>query len=107
MATITLLIKEMVDTYLRENIQRISDFINQEVVLSARFKLLTITDAGVQTNLKVAHNLGYTPKDVIVTSAIGSAGYTLNYSLFDSTNIDLDITGSGTKTLRLLVGSFQ
>lgn len=57
---------------------------------------------GAVTNHKIPHNLAFAPKDVILTSKVGSGNVTLNYDQFDETN--LDITTDGAVTIRLLVG---
>lgn len=55
-------------------------------------------------NLRYNHGLGFVPLDVIIMHNSNNAAITLNYSKFDSN--ELDITASGATLLRCLVGRY-
>jgi hypothetical protein len=99
--TRTLLVKEMQDSYVRENFMRLQDIIRR-LPLDG-FRHLEITFDAAQTNKKVAHGLGAKPKDVIQTSLTGTGSVTWNYSSFDDTY--LDVTSTGACVVRAYVGT--
>lgn len=101
------LFTEASDGKVRENFKRLQDFIKDLVAqpfLKGTFKFLTFSHDTAESNIKVPHGLGFKPEDVVVTSAIGSLSYTLNYSSFDENFLDITTTGSGTLTLRMFAG---
>ena len=57
------------------------------------------------TNEKVSHNLDFVPKDIIQTSSIGVGVLTFNFDKFDDTL--LDITTTGSITVRAFIGTFE
>lgn len=88
-----LLTREITDRYIRENFQRINDhFKRQTALVGFGHREFTLTETG--TNQKLAHRLGYRPKDLLVTSLTGDGTLTWNYEEFDSTNLDVTVTGT-------------
>lgn len=100
-----LLRKEIEDQYIQENFKRIMDYGAQNPLDRANFKFFSIEFLKAETNFKYKHNLGFTPLDVIIMHNSNNVNVTLNYSSFDSN--DLNITVSGATTLRCLVGRYQ
>lgn len=109
---LALLLQVITDPQMRENFKRIGDFLTGHPILKANFEQFTIsvpTPGALVNNFRFPHNLGYTPRDILVTSAIGSGTVTWNYDKFSSTELDLSITGAaagGTVVLRVFVGNF-
>lgn len=57
------------------------------------------------------HNLGFLPKDIIITSQKGVGVAKFNQSLTDSSNLYIDVSGSpttaGPLVVRFLAGTYQ
>lgn len=90
------------DQGIRDNFKNIGDFIKGNTNLVG-FKHIEVTITGAQTEFKIAHGLGFLPKDVVQTSLIGAGALTWNYSLFTTT--DLVATTTGTCTVRAYIGT--
>lgn len=99
-----LLKKEIEDQYVQENFKRIMDYGNANPLDRCSFQFFSIEIPGSVTNFKYKHGLGFRPLDVIIMHNVNNVSITLNYSKFDSN--DLDITASGATTLRCLVGRY-
>lgn len=95
-------IEDVDDPQARENFRRIDSFFREDTNLKGFQHFEIVLEAAV-TNKKYPHNLGFTPKDVIVTSLIGAGAITWNYELFDSENLDLTTTGA--VTIRAYIGT--
>lgn len=93
------------DEYVRENFRQIKEEATNQVFFNKNFQFREVIFTQAETNFKYAHNLAFTPKDVILLSKTGSATVTFNYDSFDATN--LDITVSGATTLRFFVGRYE
>jgi hypothetical protein len=110
---LNLLISQVKDTIVRENFQRIFNYLGGNPPVQADLEFLTFivpTPGTTVTNFTVAHNLGYTPKDILVSSIIGNGTITWNYASFDSTNLNLSIAGATAGqqvAVRVLVGSLN
>lgn len=70
----------------------------------SNFQFISIEIPGTVTNFRYNHGLGFVPLDVIIMHNSNNAAITLNYSKFDSK--ELDITASGATLLRCLVGRY-
>lgn len=97
-----LYIEDFLDPKLRDNFRKLNSFFKEDTNLLG-FQHFEIVIAGAVTNLKHPHHLGFTPKDVLVTSQIGAGTITWNYSRFNDT--DLDITTTGPTTVRAYIGT--
>ena len=95
-------IEEVTDPRARDNWRKLDLFLKEDTNLSGFHHFEIIIDKAV-TNLKYPHKLGFQPKDVLVTSQIGSGTITWNYELFDSD--DLNITTTGPTTVRAYIGT--
>lgn len=109
---LVILLQALNDPQVRENFKRIADFLTGHPILKGNFEFFSFSVATPGTsvnNYRFPHNLGYTPRDILVTSAIGSGTVTWNFDKFSSTELDLSIAGAtpgGTLTLRVFVGNF-
>jgi hypothetical protein len=91
------------DPDLSKSLEIIEEYLNAQSFLRGQFRFYEIVLPGAVTNYRFSHNLGFAPKDVIVTSVVGSSP-TWNYTRFDSTAID--ITTAGASTIRAFIGRY-
>lgn len=105
MPKVDLKYQEIEDKYSRENFFRLKNFFDAETFLKGEWEFFEIVIPGAFTNYRFKHNLGFQPKDVLVTSTIGVGTAVFNYELFDK--LFLDITTTGAVTLRVFVGRFE
>lgn len=89
---IRLLLKEIADTYVRKNFEKLSKFFVEQHILGCGFRHFAyrFTEAG--TNIKIPHGLKYVPTDLIQTWKSGPGTITFNYDLFDATSVDVTVT---------------
>lgn len=99
-----LLVQETEDFTTRENFDRIRLFVSEDLFTKFDGKLYELELSAAVTNFRFTHRLGFLPKDVILTGNTGVGSVTFNYSLFDSTHIDLTTTGA--VNLRFVAGKF-
>ena len=97
--------KEIEDGYVQENFKRIMDYGDANPLDRSNFKFFSIDISSAVTNYRFKHNLGFTPLDVIIMHNKNNVSVTLNYTKFDSN--ELDITASGATTIRCLVGRHE
>ena len=95
-------LSQVEDEVVRKNFENISNHFEKLENLNGFNHLEFTTDKAV-SNLKVAHNLGYAPKDIIVTCTEGVGTPTFNTEKFDKKFIDVDTTDA--VTVRLFVGT--
>jgi hypothetical protein len=102
------------------NIQKcfviIRDFLRGNSPL-AGFKLLTVSlnqnfSGTTKANSFVfAHNLGFLPQDIVISSQTGVGQVSFNQNLTDGTNLYLAVTGTSTTAgplvVRFFVGTYQ
>lgn len=105
-----LAITEIADLVLRGNFKALKEYFDTENQLQG-FKFITFTVTQNENNIKINHGLAYPPKDIVVTRLIApsAAKLVLNHGLFDSSNLDLSVTGLGTNqklNCRMFVGTF-
>lgn len=109
MAFPRLLRQEIEDPYVQENFKRIMDYGMANPLDRSNFQFFSIEipapiAPATSVNIRYKHSLGFTPLDVIIMHNSNNAAITLNYSKFDSN--ELDITASGATLLRCLVGRY-
>jgi len=97
-----LLRKEIEDPYVQENFKRLMDYGNANPLDRGNFKFFSIEIPNAVSNFRYRHGLGFVPLDVIIMHNYNNVAVTLNYSKFDSN--ELDITAAGATTIRCLVG---
>lgn len=100
-----LLIKEIVDIYIRENFQKLSNFLSEQKILRGQWAFINISESGVVTQKPYSHGQKFVPKDVILTSSIGAGTLSFNYALFDEKYIY--ITTTGAVNARAFVGRYD
>jgi len=93
------------DPVLREYIRIIKEDLANEQILKGEWKFVEYTFTQAETNKKIPHKLGFTPKDVLQLSLTGAGSITWNYSSFDETN--LDITTTGACVVRAFIGRYR
>lgn len=96
-------IKEINDTYIQGNFKNLREYFNKQNQL-LNFVFVEFNFPAAVTNQKIAHSLGLIPQDVIITRITGAGTATLNWGLFDASN--LDVTTTGACRIRLFVGSY-
>lgn len=109
MRNLDLNIQGVKDTVARENFDQIQEEVLKHPLLKFDGKHVELTFTKDLANHKYKHNLGYRPRDVIVTSLIGTGTVTWNYSLFDNQEIDLTIAGTilnSTLVIRAFIGTY-
>lgn len=105
MNILRILIKEIADRYVRENFQRLQNFIDKENILRGNFQYVEIVFTKAENNYKHKHNLDFTPNIAFLAWVSDSAAVTLNYDEFDSE--DINITVDKACTIRLFIGSYK
>lgn len=99
----TLITKEIQDLYVRKNFEALSQYFGKEnQLLGFEFNEVVFTET--TANLKVAHQTGVIPRDIVVTQITGSGDVTFNLGLFDESTID--ISASGPCRIRFFVGTY-
>lgn len=95
---------------LKENFQRLEDYLSTEVIQNAQWRLIELTFVADVVNYRFKHNLGFEPKDVIQTSNIGTGTIVYNFALFDKDYIDMTVSGTSTDSplmVRFVLGSLN
>lgn len=98
-----LLVKEIDDTFIKRNFINLKEFFEQQNQL-LDFKFFTVRFEKAEKNVKVAHGISRTPKDIIFTSMSGNQQIDFNLGLFDAQN--MDITVSGPCTISFFAGTY-
>lgn len=101
---------EVLDTYVRDNFKRLFDFLRLETQLMG-FKHCEVVVTAADTII-FSHNLGFLPKDVIVTRNSGPGTVTWNYSDFTNSAVSLTVSGASVtetnpQTIRFFLGTYQ
>ena len=104
MKSLRLFINEITDKFIRDNFQRISNFIQSQDLLAGDFKFFQL-DLDGTANQIVSHNLGFLPKDVIFLGVTDSESVTFNYDSF--TRDVFSITSTGSCTVRFFAGRYS
>lgn len=112
-------VSQIIDRYVQENFQSLQAYLDSAGLLSS-FKGFEVSFTSKADHYKFIHNLGFLPKDVIVTSIIHNLptgtvdDATIKFNAALATAQALDITISGdtvTKdnplTVRFLAGTFD
>jgi hypothetical protein len=96
--------EDIKDQRVRESLQWMYEYMLAEPLLKGKFDFFEITTKGAVTALKIPHNLGFLPKDIIKTSEIGGTTAFL-YSQFTTQYVV--ITTSAALTVRFYGGSYE
>lgn len=91
---------------LRESLKVVEEGLNDNLMYSFNGRIITVSADKAYSNLALTHNLGFIPKDIVVTSVIPSSATVIVKSEKSSKkSISLDI--SAKCDIRLLVGVFE
>lgn len=102
---IKLLTENVIDPVTRENFKRLQkELTSTQVILKGEWKFFEILFPAAISNYKYPHKFGFVPKDIIQTSLIGVGAITWNYTLFDSVNLNITVTGPC--TVRAFIGAY-
>lgn len=93
------------DEFVRENFRLLDDYLRDVDFLAGEFRHIEIVLESAVTNFKFAHNLGFVPRDIILTFVTDGATVTWDYDSFDRENIQLDT--SAACTIRFFVGRYE
>lgn len=99
---LNLLVNQIDNTFIKENFIRINDFFTRNPTLE-NFQLVTFT-ADTATTVKIAHKLGYVPKDVIQLRKTGVGNLTWDYTNFTIDYVYATVTGPC--EVRAFVGTY-
>lgn len=98
------ILEDIKDPRVRESLQWMYEYLISEPLLLGKFDFFEVTTKGAVTALKVPHNLGFRPKDIIVTSQIGGTA-TFLYNQFTAEYVVLTTTAG--MTLRFFGGTYE
>lgn len=96
--------EDIKDPRVRESIQWMYEYLIAEPLLLSKFEFFEVTTRGAVSALKVPHNLGFRPKDIIKTSEIGGTA-TFLYNQFTPQYIVLTTTAA--LTVRFFGGTYE
>lgn len=96
-------IQSIVDQYIRRNFERLVDYMASASQLLG-FEFYDLEFTGAATGVKIAHTIGTTPLDVLVTRATGTGVVSFKYAEFDASFLVLDV--SGACRVRFFVGTY-
>ena len=95
-------VNEIQDPVIRKNFQNLLDYFERDGNFND-FKFIEFEAKKAEANIKINHNLGYIPKDIVISSQEGSGSLTFNRDKFDKQF--LDVTTTGDVKARLYVGT--
>ena len=98
--------KDIADPWVVENFDRIQIFINDSQLIQGSWRFFQYSFTQNATNLKISHDLGFVPLDLIQTSARGLGAIVWNYNGFTATQLDVTISGTPTVGRPLIVRGF-
>ena len=84
-------VSQVPEPYARKNFQNIKKFLDEETPLNG-FRFVEFRIAEAQEDFKFHHNLGYVPRDFVITRISGAGTATLNYDKFDAETISVTVT---------------
>jgi len=98
------LVPDVKDPAVQQALDNLASFLReQSPLLNFKHFELEFTTTGTQT---IPHNLGFQPKDIILTSKIGSGTITFNYGSFTKDDLSVTISG-GSCTVRFFAGTYD
>lgn len=106
---LTYFTREIEDIYIRENFQRVRDYLRNDPVSRTQFTFLTHTFDTASTysaTLDIAHGAGFQPKDIILLSITDDDAATITWNYDDFTETTLNVTVSAACTIRAFVGRY-
>lgn len=100
----------VMDPVVRDNMRSLEQYLSQEILLNAQWRLIEISFTGNISNFTYRHKLGFKPTDVIETSRFGTGSIAYNYQRFTDEVIDLTTSGTSSSDpliVRFLVGRLK
>lgn len=98
------------DLVILENFKNILEYLRKESHFDS-FRHFELTFTNPVIGFKLKHNLGFLPKDIILTSQIGSGVVVFDYSEFTANELVINLSGTVTSTnptiIRFLAGSYK
>lgn len=92
------------DPIVRENFEKLRNFINDRIFLSTNFRLIEVKVDKPSNDYEVFHNQISKPKDILITY-VSTGLVTINFEKTTKKTISLNVTNPC--NIRLLVGSFN
>lgn len=103
-----LLFHDIKDNSVRDNFRRLKNYMNEQKQFVG-FQLLEFSVVSTGTNVLINHNLGFQPKDAVLTSVVGDGTIALNYGNFTNKAIDITVGGTVSRTnptkVRVYIGT--
>lgn len=93
------------DPVARECFQWLVDFLRDVPLLQGSFRHMELKFNKAETNVKIPHNLGFKPEDIIQTSLTGAGTVTFNHDKFNNANLDISTTNSC--VVRFFAGRYE
>lgn len=95
------------DVSIQKNFEILRDFSNKNPFMKGSFRHIEFEVPATGSNLKYRHSLGFTPKDVLLTSQVGGT-ITFLYNSFDNEFIYFNATVSTSPlTVRAFLGTYS
>lgn len=95
---------------LRRNFEQLVQFFDQNSQLTGFVPISFELTQGA-TQVKIAHGLGFIPRDILVTRVLAPTGVklTIHHSLSTTSDLVVSVSGTGTVNLkaRMFVGTFN
>lgn len=98
-----LVLRSIPDLYIRDALQEIQDYLNQQDILRGVWRKVTFEfkEAGTFT---VKHNQYFVPCDFLVTGLLGAiTNATINHNTVTEESFEITVDGPG--TVRMLIGN--
>lgn len=101
-----LYVSQIDDPFIQQNFKTFGEIFNGSPFLKGEWRFIEFQITNTKTGVKLAHNLPFTPADVLVTSVINGT-LNLKYAQFDDTYIVFDATvTTAPMTVRALIGKY-
>jgi len=100
-----LILKDISDPHIRENFNRLKNFLGSQDIFNGNFELFDVTITQKTAKFKLLHGLTFIPADIISLSSSGDANFYFRFQEFDSQAIY--ITTDGPVRLRFLAGKLS
>ncbi len=101
MNNLDLLTQDLDTEKIQENFQKLRQFISQNPLVNGNFKFYRIVVKNPSVNYKFFHDLGFVPRDVIITY-ISSGSVIPDYGKFTKESIEFNV--SDECEIRMLLG---
>ena len=99
-------VREIADSYVKENFQRIREFLRDDPWQKGEFKFFTFTFTSA-TTLTPKHFLKFTPRDVVMVSVVDDDSATITWH-YDDFNADtVKVQASAACTVRAFIGRYE